>query len=93
MSYSFSVAGATKADVKSKLAEAFDNVVKNQPSHEADRAAALACGEAFVDMLREPGEGDEVSVSVYGSLSWPNEKPGEFYSGNVSVTAGVKPAA
>ncbi len=50
MSYSFSVVAATKADAKQKIADSFVNVVANQPSHAADRDAAVAAGGAMVDV-------------------------------------------
>lgn len=67
MSYSFSVVGASKADVKQKIADSFVNVVTSQPSHAADRDAAVAIGGAMVDVLKDPAEGQEIHVSVHGS--------------------------
>jgi hypothetical protein len=70
MSYSFSVTAASKAEAKQKIADSFDNVVKNQPSHAADRDAAVSAGGAFVDLLEHPADGQEIHISMHGSLGW-----------------------
>lgn len=94
MSYSFSVSGATKAAVKQLIADGFKNVVETQPSHAADRDAAVACASAFVDTLADPRDGAEIVVSMHGSLGWKHDVPEEFLSGSigVSVTLRNKPA-
>lgn len=91
MSYSFHVSAATKAEAKQKMAAEFDNVVSSQPNHKADRDAAQAAANAFVDVIAEPHEGDMVNVSVSGSLSWTGDN--EFTSANVYVTASLKSKA
>lgn len=71
MSYSLSAKGATKAAALAALADAFaTQVVANQKIHGADQAQALAAAEGFVGVLREPGENEEVTISLSGSLSW-----------------------
>lgn len=91
MSYSFSVSGASKPEVKKKLAEAFDSVVTNQPPHAFDREAAVAAGSAFVDMLMEPAEGEEVHLSMHGSLGWNSLNPDKFTGAGVGVSAVIRP--
>lgn len=91
MSYSFSVKAATKTEAKEKVSDAFDAVVAGQPVHDIDRNAAVAAAEAFVDMLGEPNEGDEVRVSVNGYLSWRGE--GDFIGANVAVSASIAKAS
>lgn len=91
MSYSFSVIADTKAEAKQKIADSFANVVNGQPSHAADQAAVVACGQAFVDLLADPQEGDEIYVNMYGSLSWHNDDVGgTFLSGGVTVNASLR---
>jgi hypothetical protein len=87
MSYSFSVKAATKAEAKQKVAEQFDVVVNGQPIHAADRDAAQAAANAFIDILGEPTEAEQVSVSVNGYVSWRGEN--NFVGANVSVGASL----
>lgn len=94
MSYSFSVAAASKADAVAKVAAAFDQVVASQPTHAADKEAAVAAAGAFIDLLQDPGEGEQIAVNMYGSLGWKQSDapPTSFISGNVSVSASVSKA-
>lgn len=92
MSYSFSVTADTKAEAKQKIADAFATVVSNQPTHSADRDAAVACAQAFVDILADPQEGCEIYLNMHGSLGWRGDAGGqpEFLSGGVSVSASTR---
>jgi hypothetical protein len=90
MSYSFSVVGTSKADVKQKIADSFINVVTSQPSHAADRDAAQAAGGAMVDVLGDPAEGQEILVSMHGSLSWQHDVPETFTGASVGVSATLR---
>jgi hypothetical protein len=90
MSYSFSVTAANKAEAKQKIADSFDNVVKSQPSHAADRDAAVSAGSAIVDILRDPADGQEIHVSMYGSLSWLHDAPDAFIGAAATVNASVR---
>lgn len=92
MSYSFSVTASTKDEAKQKVAEQFAQVVKNQPSHAADEAAAVAAGNAFVDLLGDVPDGQEVYVAMHGSLGWNHDAPDKFLSAGVSVSAGLRKA-
>lgn len=94
MSYSLSVSGETKDEVKQKLAESFDAMIAGQPTHAKDRDAALAAAGALVDLLDEPAPDQEYQVSIYGSLSWQGLNPTVFVGASLSTTAGfrVKPA-
>ncbi len=69
MSYSFNVRAADKAGARAAVAAELDKVVAQQPIHAADRAQAAAAVDAFLDLIGDPGEGQEVSVSVNGSVS------------------------
>lgn len=90
MSYSFSVTGSTKADVKQKIAEAFASVITAQPMHAADRDASIACAGASVDTLVDPTESQEILVNMNGSLGWRDGAAKEFTSANVGVAAQVR---
>lgn len=91
MSYSFSVTADAKADAKQKIAENFDNIVNGQPSHAADRDAVVAASNAFVDLLSDPPEGQEIYVNVYGSLGWDHQVgPGPFLSASASINASLR---
>jgi hypothetical protein len=91
MSYSFNVTAASKAEAKQKIAAEFDSVLANQPVHAADRASAQAAAEAFVDVVNEPAEGEELAVTVNGYVSWRVE--GEFTGASVGVSANVRAKA
>jgi len=69
MTYSFNVRAADKAAARAAVAAELDKVVEAQPIHAADRAQAAAAADAFLDLIGDPGEGQEVSVSVCGSVS------------------------
>jgi len=81
------VAADTKAEAKAMLTVEFDKVVEGQPTHAAERDAAQAAAEAFVDVLSDPVEGQSIVVNVHGSLGWLTE--GEFVSANVGIAARV----
>lgn len=90
VSYSFSVSASTKDEAKKLIAEQFALVVKSQPSHAADEPTAIAAGNAFVDLMDDVPEGQEIYVSMYGSLGWNHDAPGKFLSANVSVSANLR---
>lgn len=70
MSYSFSVRGATKAEVIGKVSVELDKVVTSQPIHSADRAQAQAAAEAFVAIIPADAGDKDFYVSVNGSVGW-----------------------
>lgn len=70
MSYSFSFTAANKAEAKQKAEAELDRVVQQQPVHRNDQKQALAAVCSFVDLMPEPSDGQEVNVSVSGSVSW-----------------------
>jgi hypothetical protein len=88
MSYSFTVRAATKAEAKEKVQAAFSGVVKQQVTHEADHFAAVAAAEAFIDILADPEENDEVLVNMNGSLSWSSENV--YTVAAVTINASVR---
>jgi hypothetical protein len=92
MSYSFSVAGSSKENAVAAVATAFVEVVMTQPSHAADKDGALAAAKVFINLLREPRDGEQIAVNMYGSLGWKHsdKPPIAFLSGNVSVSVSIQ---
>jgi len=70
MSYSFNVRGATKAEAMEKVVAELDKVVAAQPVHSADRAQAQAAAEAFIGLIPDSNENQEVAVTASGWVSW-----------------------
>lgn len=90
MSYSFSVTGGTKEDVTGQIRSRFDHVVASQPYHAADKEAAVVAAQVLVRLLAEPREGDEIYVSMHGSLSWRHDAPDEFLGASVSINVSLR---
>lgn len=90
MSYSFSVTASTKAEATGKIREQFDAVVVAQPSHAADREAAVVAAQRLVRLLAEPSDGDEVYVSMNGSLGWISDAPEQFMHANVTINTSLR---
>lgn len=93
MSYSFSVTAATKAEATGKIREQFDTVVAAQPAHSADKEAAVVAAQTLVSLLADPKEGDEVYVSMNGSVGWQNDAPDKFLHADVSIQTSLRPKA
>lgn len=74
MSYSFTITAKSREEAKEKVKEQLDRVARDQPSHIADKDAALGAASAFVDLVTIP-EGRDVRVSVSGSLGWQHDTP------------------
>ena len=85
MSYSFTVTAASKAEALQQVSDKLDQVVEAQPSHAADRLAAFVTAAAFLSLLQEPREGDQVVGTVNGWLSWNSASPEEFKGASVGV--------
>jgi hypothetical protein len=88
MSYSFSIKADTKDDAGVKVEAELGKVVANQPSHAADRQAAQDAAEAFIDVVRDPAEGECIGVTMSGSLSWQADNV--FTGASVNVSAWVE---
>ena len=89
MSYSFQFKADTKAEAGFKIALELDNVVLAQPTHAADRDAAVDAARAFVAILKEPAEGECIGVSMTGSLSWRDADT--FTGASVNISAYIAP--
>jgi hypothetical protein len=92
MSYSFNVKAATKSEAIKAAEVELHNVVAVQVVHIADRDKALAAVRSFVALLEEPQAGEQVVLSVNGSLGWRDHSRIEakaFMHASVSVSAHV----
>lgn len=89
MSYSFNVQAPTKEEAKAAVAAEFEKVLEGQPVHAADLPAARVAAAAFIDVLKDPTETEEVKVRVNGWVSWRAE--GEFYGACFGVQADLAP--
>lgn len=85
MSYSFVVTADTVEAATRQIREQFDIVVAAQPSHAADKEAAVVAAQTLVRILATPHEGDEIQVSMNGSLGWQHDAPEEFLHVNLAV--------
>jgi hypothetical protein len=90
MSYSFSVVAENKEDATKQIREQFDAVVLAQPSHAADKEAAVIAAQTLVRLLAEPQDGEEICVNVCGSLCLKNDSPDEFLDANISITTSLQ---
>lgn len=90
MSYSFSVTADTKAEATRQIRERFDDVVSAQPSHAADKEAAIGAAQTLVRLLTEPYDGEEIYVSMNGSLSWVNGLPEKFTQASVNINVSLR---
>lgn len=92
MSYSFNVRASTKAAAKFAVREQFENVVvKNQECHKRDVEQACAAADAFIDLLDDPQDRDEIAVFMSGSLmgDWQGTDVVRTYGANISVAASL----
>lgn len=69
MSINFHIRAASKAEAKQSAARKFDAADELFPHCAPARAAAEAAVTAYIDLLREPAEGETVVVNVSGYLS------------------------
>lgn len=100
MSYSIGFTVTTKAEAKAHVITEMDEVVRLQPCHTRDKAAAVAAAHAFIDILADDPTKD-VQVSMHGSVSyqWSEGDPtGEkdstpFSNASVGITAWHVPKA
>ncbi len=91
MSYSFNILAATAALAAAAVATKLDDTVTQQPIHEADKDQAKTAVESLLPLLREPEEGEQISVSVSGSVSKYRTEDEGFNSLSLSVNAHIAP--
>lgn len=90
MSYSFTVTADTKAEATGKIREQFDAVVAAQPSHAADKEAAVIAAQTLVRLLAEPDHSNEIYVSMNGSLGWRHDAPDQFLHADVTIHVSLR---
>lgn len=88
MSYSFSVTADNKAEAFTKVEAELKKVVEAQPVHERDQGGAEDAAFAFIEMLQDPTQGEEIAISMSGSLSWHDT---DIFTG--AISAYLKPKA
>lgn len=89
MSYSFTVKGDTKQATLDAATAAMDNVVAQQPVHEADKDVALAAAASIVALTTELPD-HELRLDIAGSI-W--RRPDNIIGGvslSVNCSLGVK---
>lgn len=93
MSYSISFKAPSKAIAKQMADDQISEVVKRDPVHVNDRDAALAALDQMMTVVGEPGELEELSVSLTGSLAgqWVNGSLTVITGAGVSVWVGISP--
>lgn len=92
MSYGLSVRVASVASVAAAVSAEFDKVEASQPMHLHDRKQATQAATALVGVIGEPGDNQEISVSVSGSLQWRNTDDGPEITGvGLNVSASFVP--
>ena len=90
MSYSFSVKAKTKEECMTALAEKFVDVIKTQPAHESDKAAALNAADAFMSLLKPVPDDHHIEISLHGSLGWEGSAPNLYIGAGVGVSCRVE---
>jgi hypothetical protein len=86
MSYSFSVKGATKAEVEQLVREQLAGVRQGQPVHDADCDQALDAAVAYLKILPDDDTRD-YGASVSG---WIYVTDGKVQQASVTVSVGVQ---
>lgn len=90
MSYSFSVKGATKQEVKDLAFTELTRICEQQPEHAADATGAFAAVTAYVEALtNDQSEHDDITVNVNGSVGWRSDK--EIISAGISIAVHYTP--
>jgi len=87
MSYSFSVRAPTKNGADLAVTHRLIDVLSGQPKHEADIPDVKVAAAAFIRLLPEPAEDEEVVVTMHGSVGWRMDQT--ITSASVSISAQV----
>lgn len=93
MSYGFIVVADSKDEAGQKVSVELSKVVETQAVHGNDAKAAQDVVEAFIEILADPDENEQVRVSVSGSLNWRDGDQAFFTGACVSVQASLQPKA
>lgn len=90
MSFSFGSKAPNKAAARAKVAEELSKVVVQQAVHALDRDAIEKAVNAHLDLLGDPTDEQDISISVNGSISaeMPTAGPARVVWANVGVSVG-----
>jgi len=92
MSYSIGVLASSKVEARAAAEEKFNStVIATQPVHMHDKAAALANVDQALALVSEPAEGQEISVSMHGYMSFvgSHDQPERITNVAVSTTVSL----
>lgn len=88
MSFSFNVRAASVSEASMAVQAKMEEVIAAQPVHSVDQDAVIATTNLYLDIVGEPDAGNELSVSVNGSVAiWD----GHLRSASVGVNVGISP--
>lgn len=86
MSYSFSVAEATKAAAKAKVTQQMSQVMASQPVHCKEGGAVIAFAHALIDAQEDGKQGYNVTMSGSVSVADWSDPAASLTYGNLSIT-------
>jgi hypothetical protein len=86
MSYSFSVRGRTKKDVREQFTRELDQVARTQEVHKKDQSAIDQATAGFLELVN-PQPGEIINMHTYGSIS--TDANGDVRNVSLSVQIGV----
>jgi hypothetical protein len=90
MSYSFNVRSPSHAAAKVAVSGELDRVIQAQPIHARDRAVTETAVANLITLTHEPGEGQELHVSVAGSCYGREGQDFDGVSLSVQITCLAK---
>lgn len=94
MSYSFRIKADTKGDAGDQVAAELGKTVELQPIHATDRQATQNAAAAFIDVLRDPEPGEQIVLTVTGSVAWTGADVltgVSIHAASVSIAAAIVP--
>ena len=86
MSYNFTVRGADKDQALTRVTAQIDAYIEMEPAHAPGRAVALAQTEFVLSELRDPADGEAISIAVLAGMSRDNDT---FISSSIGVSANI----
>lgn len=89
MSYSFSIRASNKIYATNQIREQFDAVVAGQPHHAAEKEAVVVAAQEMIRLLGDPAEGQEILISMNGSVGWSNDAPEKLLHANASINTSI----
>jgi hypothetical protein len=89
MSFSFQITAPSKQDATDQTFTELVKVASQQSIHAKDSEQCFAAASAFIALLSDPSDAQEVRVMVNGSLSWTGNLDAitSITAANISVSA------